>query len=395
MAVPALFEDVCIIDADTHLTEPHDLWTSRAPAAFRERLPQVVTDDNGTPLWVVDGVVVGKAGGAAVVKADGTKVFGTQFFGLNIEDVHAGAYSAVDRVATMDEWGIWAQVIYPNTFGLGGQTFAKLPDPEIRLLTATIFNDAMVEMQDTTGGRLVPMGALPWWDIKEAVAEVERVHGLGLRGINTTTAPHQHGLPDLGEPYWDPLWEVCSSLEMPVNFHIGAAESDIAWFGTVGWPSLGMDQKLAVGSSMLYLNNGACLANMIYSGVLERFPTLQIVSVESGVGWFPFLMQALDHQAGELPPGTLDYLSLPPSGYFKRQIHACFWFERTGLGQAIDALGADHIMFETDYPHPTCTYPNGLDLAAEALSQIPDPDVRRKLMGGNAARLYRIDPPSP
>jgi predicted TIM-barrel fold metal-dependent hydrolase len=395
MAVPALFEDVCIIDADTHLTEPHDLWTSRAPAAFRERLPQVVVDENGTPLWVVDGVVVGKAGGAAVVKADGSKVFGTQFFGLNIEDVHAGAYSAVDRVATMDDWGIWAQVIYPNTFGLGGQTFAKLPDPEIRLLTVTIFNDAMAEMQDSSGGRLVPMGALPWWDVKEAVAEVERVHALGLRGINTTTAPHQHGLPDLGEPYWNPLWEVCSSLEMPVNFHIGAAESDIAWFGTVGWPSLGMDQKLAVGSSMLYLNNAACLANMIFSGVLERFPTLQIVSVESGVGWFPFIMQALDHQAGELPPGTLDYLSLPPSEYFKRQIHACFWFERTGLDQAIDTLGADHIMFETDYPHPTCTYPNGLDLAAEALSRIPDSDVRRKLMGGNAARLYRIDPPGP
>ncbi len=394
MAVPALFEDVCIVDADTHLTEPHDLWTSRAPAAFRDRVPQVKPAPDGTPTWVVDGVTVGKAGGAAVVKTDGSKVGGIEFFAFGIEDVHPGAYSAKDRVITMDELGIWAQIIYPNTFGLGGQTFAKLPDPELRLLTVTLFNDAMVEMQENSGGRLVPMGALPWWDIDIAVAEVQRVHGLGLRGINTTTAPHQHGLPDLGDPYWNPLWEVCSSLEMPVNFHIGAAESDIAWFGTVGWPSLGMNQKLAVGSAMLYLNNGACLANMIFSGVLERYPTLQIVSVESGVGWFPFFMQALDHQANELPPGTLDYLSLPPSGYFKRQIHACFWFETTGIGQAIDALGADNILFETDYPHPTCTYPNGLDLAAEALADFSDP-VRRKLMGGNAARLYHLELPTP
>lgn len=393
MAVPALFEDVCIIDADTHLTEPHDLWTSRAPASFRDRVPQVI-NDNGVPMWVVDGVQIGKAGGAAVVKADGSKALGAQFFGLNIEDVHAGAYSITDRLATMDELGIWAQVVYPNTFGLGGQTFAKLADPEIRLLTVTIFNDALAEMQDISGGRLVPMAALPWWDLDTAVAEVQRAHGLGLRGINTTTAPHQHGLPDLGTEYWNPLWEVCCDLEMPVNFHIGAAESDIAWFGTVGWPSLGMDQKLAVGSSMLYLNNAACLANMIFSGVLERFPTLQIASVESGVGWFPFMMQALDHQANELPPRALDYLSMAPSGYFKRQIHACFWFEQTGLDRAIEALGADHIMFETDYPHPTCTYPNGLDIAAGALSRIQDPEVRRKLMGGNAARLYRIDLPT-
>ena len=391
MAVPALFQDLYIIDADTHLTEPHDLWTSRAPSAFRARVPHVEPDANGTPTWIVDGKELSKAGGAAVIKADGSKVFGTQFFGLGIEDVHAGAYSAADRLATMDELGIAAQIIYPNTFGLGGQTFAKLADPELRLLTVTIFNDAMAEMQSHSGGRLVPMAALPWWDIDVAVAEVERAHQMGLHGINTTTAPHAHGLPDLGEAYWNPLWEVCSNLGMPVNFHIGAAESDIAWFGTQGWPSLGMDQKLAVGSAMLYLNNASCLANMIFSGVLERYPTLQIVSVESGVGWLPFFMQAVDHQAKELPPGTMDYLSMAPSEYFKRQIHACFWFERTGLDAAIEALGSEHIMFETDYPHPTCTYPNGLDLAAEALAGIADPQVRRNLMGDNAARLYHLD----
>ena len=394
MAVPALFEDVYIIDADTHLTEPHDLWTSRAPAAFRDRVPHVKPDANGTPTWFVDGEVLSKAGGAAVVKADGSKVFGTQFFGLGIEDVHAGAYSASERLSTMDELGIGTQIIYPNTFGLGGQTFVKLADPELRLLTVTIFNDAMAEMQSNSGGRLVPMAALPWWDIDVAVGEVERAHRMGLHGINTTTAPHAHGLPDLGESYWNPLWEICSSLKMPVNFHIGAAESDIAWFGTQGWPSLGMDQKLAVGSAMLYLNNASCLANMIFSGVLERHPTLQVVSVESGVGWLPFFMQAVDHQANELPPGTLDYLSMAPSEYFKRQIHACFWFERTGLDAAIEALGPEHIMFETDYPHPTCTYPNGLDLAAEALAGIADPQVRRNLMGDNAARLYNLETPA-
>jgi uncharacterized protein len=394
MPVPALFDGLDIIDADTHLTEPHDLWTSREPAAFRGRLPKVQPDANGTPTWMVDGFELSKAGGAAVVKADGSKVFGTQFFGLGIEDVHAGAYSPKDRLASMDEQGIYAQIIYPNTFGLGGQTFVKLADPELRLLTVTIFNDAMAEMQSESDGRLVPMAALPWWDINVAVAEVERASAMGLRGINTTTAPHAHGLPDLGEPYWNPLWEACSSLSMPVNFHIGAAESDIAWFGTVGWPSLGFDQKLAVGSSMLYLNNASCLANMVFTGVLERYPTLQIVSVESGVGWFPFFMQALDHQASELPPGTMDYLSMPPSGYFKRQIHACFWFERSGLAAAVEALGAENIMFETDYPHPTCTYPNGLELAAESLAGITDLQVRRNLMGDNAARLYHINTPT-
>lgn len=394
MGVPALFEGFSIIDADTHLTEPHDLWTTRAPAAFADRVPRVVHDGPGGAQWVVDGVVIGRAGGAAVVTADGGKVKGTQFFGLGIEDVHAGAHDPAARLAMMDQLGIWAQVVYPNTFGLGGQTFARIVDPEIRLLTVRLFNDAMAEMQAESGDRLVPMAALPWWDVDAAVAEVARAHSMGLRGINTTTRPHEHGLPDLGDAHWSPLWEACENLAMPVHFHIGAAASDIDWFGSVGWPSLGVEEKLAVGSTMLYLNNAACLSNIVYSGVLERFPGLQIVSVESGVGWLPFLMQALDHQAGELPSGTLDRLSLPPSGYLRRQVHACFWFEQHGLDHAIAALGADRILFETDYPHPTCTYPDGLDLAAGALAGVTDPEVRRKLMGGNAARLYRLDEPT-
>lgn len=385
------FADIVVIDADTHLTEPHDLWTSRAPRAMAGRVPRVV-DVKGRPTWVVEDVTIAMAGASGVVNAHGAKVPGTAFFRWTIDDVHPGAYSVPDRLAMMDEQGVWAQIVYPNTFGFGGQALARVPDPELRLLTATIFNDAMAEIQEQSSGRLLPMAVIPWWDIDASVREAERAHALGLRGINTTSAPHEHGLPDLGAPDWDPFWEACTALDLPVNFHIGAADSDMAWFGSVSWPSLGNDQKLGLGSAMLYLNNAKVLANLIYSGVLERFPRLQIVSVESAVGWIPFLLQALDYQAREMTPGSMDHLSLAPSEYFRRQIHACFWFERRGITDVIDALGHEHLMFETDFPHPTCTFPDGLDYAADALADV-DHDGRAAIMGGNAARLYRIDVP--
>ncbi len=132
------------------------------------------------------------------------------------------------------------------------------------------------------------------------------------------------------------------------------------WFGSSPWESLGPDQKLGVGSAMLYLNNAKVLANLLYSGVLERFPALNVVSVESGVGWIPFVLEALDYGVGEMAPGAMDYLSMAPSEYFRRQVYACFWFERAGLAGAIEALGPGHLLFETDFPHPTCTYPDGL-----------------------------------
>jgi uncharacterized protein len=390
MAVPEVFEGLRIIDADTHLTEPPDLWTHRAPARFRDRVPRVETV-KGHTTWVVDGMTLGRAGGAAVIRRDGTKVPGTDFLKWSFDDVHPGAHSIPERLQSMDELGVWGQIVYPNTFGFGGQGFFKVGDEELRLLTARLYNDAMAEIQEESGGRLMPMAVLPWWDIDKAVAEAERTTVLGLHGINTTSAPHHHGLPDLGAPYWDPLWEVCSTLGLPVNFHIGAAESDMEWFGGISWPSLGLDQKFAVGSAMLYLNNAGVLANLIFSGVLERHPQLQVVSVESGIGWIPFFMEALDHQVGEMAPAAADALSMTPSDYFRRQIHACFWFEQRGVGAVIDALGHNHLMFETDYPHPTCTYPEGLEIAAEALAGFED-EVVGALMGGNATRLYRIDP---
>jgi len=392
VAVAEMFRTLAVVDADTHLTEPHDLWTSRAPKGWEERVPRVL-DVNGEPTWTIEGSVLCRAGASGVVGADGVKVPGTTFFDWGIEDVHPGAYSVEARLAMMDEQGIWAQIVYPNTVGFGGQQLGQVGDLELRLLSATLYNDAMAEIQATSGDRLFPMGILPWWDVGAAVTEIGRMNDLGLHGINTTSAPHEHGVPDLGDHHWDPVWEAASDLGLPVNFHIGASASSMAWYGSVPWPSLGSDQKLGLGSAMIYLHNAGVLANMIYSGVLERFPRLQIVSVESGVGWIPFLLEALDYQIGEMTPGAMDYLSMAPSEYFRRQVHACFWFERRGIVEALEALGSGHLMFETDFPHPTCTYPDGLGFAADALGTV-GPDVVRQVMGGNAVALYHLPAPA-
>ena len=118
------------------------------------------------------------------------------------------------------------------------------------------------------------------------------------------------------------------------------------------------------------------------------------MSVESGVGWIPFLLEALDYQVGEMTPGTMDYLSMAPSEYFRRQIYACFWFERAGIAEAIDSVGAGHLMFETDFPHPTCVYPDGLEYADAALAGRRMTTRVAGIMGLNAARLYKIPLPT-
>ncbi len=391
MTVTDMFESMHVIDADTHLTEPHDLWSSRAPRGWEERLPRVEMIDGDT-MWTFDGVILGRAGASGIVGADGVKRPGTTFFDWHIEDVHPGAYSVDARLAMMDEQGIYAQILYPNSVGLGNERYSMVQDPELKLLAVTIYNEAMAEIQESSGNRLFPMGAIPFWDIDASVKEIARIHDLGLRGINTTSAPHDHGLRDLGDRSWDPVWEVVSDLGLPVNFHIAGSESAISWCDVVPWPSQNEEQKHGIRSAMMYLHNAVVLSNLIYSGVLERFPTLQFVSVESGVGWIPFLLRALDYQISEMTAGSIDHLSMAPSEYFRRQVHACFWFERQGVAEAIEVIGPTHLMFETDFPHPTCLFPDGLDFAAEALADL-DQSVLANVMGGNAARLYRIPLP--
>ena len=135
--------------------------------------------------------------------------------------------------------------------------------------------------------------------------------------------------------------------------------------------------------------NARVIGNLIYSGVPERFPDLKLVSVESGIGWLPFFLECLDHQLLETAPNELAMLSMKPSDYFRRQFYGTFWFESAMVAAAIDFLGPQSVMFETDFPHPTCLYPRDDDRLAATLAGI-DPAVVKQVMQDNAAALYRI-----
>jgi predicted TIM-barrel fold metal-dependent hydrolase len=388
MSLP--LDQVNVIDADTHMTEQHDLWTKRAPAAWKDRVPHV-TQVDGAATWVVDGAVLGRAGAGGVVDKNGVK--GRTFEGLyewEIEQAHAAAYDPVARVELMDDIGVWAQVIYPGVVGLGGQNLASLvEDVALRRLCLEIFNDANGELQAESGNRLLPMALLPAWDVDACVDEAKRAHGLGLRGVNLTADPQDVGAPDLASRAWDPLWETCSTLGLPVHFHIGASLTTMNYFGTYPWDSHDDDTKLAIGGALLFIGNARVVVNIICTGMLDRFPDLKIVSVESGAGWIPFILEALDYEMTENAPHAKAALSLLPSEYFKRQIYATTWFERTDLAAIVAAVGEDNIMFETDYPHPTCLYPDPLKTAEENMRDL-SPAVQRKILGETASRLYRL-----
>lgn len=384
-------EGLFVFDCDSHWSERPDLFTSRAPAAVKDRVPHVEPVD-GEPTWVFDGHPMGRFSAGGVIGRDGTKE--SADIALNywtIEQIHEGAYDPKIRLGVLDECGIDSQIIFPSTIGLGGQDLGLVEDQALCRLAVELYNDAQAEVQEQTGNRLVPLPVMPAWSIDACVAEAKRVAGHGARGINMTSDPHDLGSPDLADPAWDPFWEVCTEHQLPVHFHIGASVTGMAIYEKHAWPSHHPNIRLALGGTLLFIGNARVVSNLIVSGIFDRHPDIKMVSVESGCGWIPFILEALDYELAENAPDELKQLKKMPSEYFRSNLYATFWFEnnRNRLPELIDAVGEDNILFETDFPHPTCLYPNPLE-TVEAKMATLGRETRAKIFGGNARKLYRI-----
>jgi len=380
-----------IIDADTHVTETPELWTSRAPASMKDRVPRIVTNSRGTQRWVLgDNQGMLAVPGTTATAGAGTFKKPPRTF----DEMHPGAYDAKARLKYMDQMGIWAMVMYPNVGGFGAQQFLKLNDPELMLTCVQIYNDWQTEWASADSRRLLPITSIPFWDVKAAAQEVRRCAAMGHRGILFTGEPQYFGQPMLGDPHWNPLWEVACDLNLPISFHVGSGDMTegllkdrVATYGLApAFTALAID---------ILLQNGKQVADLIMSGVLNRFPTIQFVSVESGIGWIPFMLEAMDYQfEGNQVREDHPEFKLMPSEYFARNVYACYWFEQTAPRRLIDKIGANRVMFETDFPHPTSLYADEVHKRINGGLADCEASVRRKILWNNAQRLYRVESPT-
>jgi predicted TIM-barrel fold metal-dependent hydrolase len=387
-------DQIRVIDTDTHVLEPYDLWTSRVSVAkYGDKVPHVQWDEERQEdVWCAGGASLG-VGGAQVAAAGWTEP--PPKHPARIEDVSTAIWQPGDRLALMSEYGIHAQVLYPNVPFAG---FGAKDDHELELLLIRAYNDYLSDFSASARDRLLPMTLLPFWDIELSIAEANRCAGNGHRGVIFSQAPESFGQPRLADRHWDRLWAALQELGLPVNFHI-ATGGDITTPFTMLPPEAGPTAIYAAAPVIFFLGNARTICQLVAGGVCHRFPELQFVSVESGVGWIPFVLNALDWMWRETDVRSEhpEY-DLLPSEYFQRQISGCFWFEHgPSLDAAIATLGADRLLYMTDFPHPTSMSPGPASGAkvpknfiAEDLGYL-DTTVLQRLLHDNAATLYHLD----
>ena len=382
--LPAEFKGLKIIDTDTHFSGPFDLYSRHAPASMKDRIPQLGEID-GKTMWVLNGEPYAGIGGV-VLGRDGVKVNEMERRGPATE-MHQGAWDVATRVKTMDEEGIYATTAFANG-GVGDRTAG---DPKDRLELMKLYNTTMMDVQAESGNRILPMPVLPVWDIGETVKEMQRLTDLGVRGYSVQDHPEKlEGVPGYLHERWAPFWEHLNATQQVLNFHLGGGGVFNA--REAPWVEFGAERSLAILATMFFVTNSITLSNFVMSGIFDKYENLKIVSTESGVGWMPFILESLEYQFDEMVVNELGMAKRRPTEYFLDHIFGCFWFERGGIETFVRQLGANNLMSETDFPHPTCLWPSPMAYQAETMRQAGvTPAQIKRIMQDNAAEIYKIE----
>lgn len=389
-----------IIDTDTHVNEPRDLWTSRmSKQKWGNLIPEVrwVDEKNGE-FWCIDGKPLFTVGTCIMVPDEnGRPVRSPAFpdYAQSYDQMHPSAYDSHERLKVMDSYGIQAAALFPNLGFVGPNIYAAAGPDALEFQTAALqaYNDFLLDWCSADPDRLISLALIPYWDVDAAVAEIERCAAMGHKGLVSTGKPHEHGKPLLADRHWDPMWAAAQDANLSISFHVGGGDLS-RHMNAERTEKEGWRATLARLTTSFFLESGIGLSDLLMSGVLARYPKLRFVSVESAIGWIPFLLESLDFHYKKYEP----WLERPefaandmlPSDYFRRQVFANFWFEQLEPWH-LDAIGADNLLFETDYPHQTCL--TGLEIQEsidEGLAGVTD-EVKQKILWRNAAGLFNLD----
>ena len=380
-----------IIDVDSHLIEPGNIWTERLGKKWGQAAPHPeFYAKTGQEHWRIGRHLVFQVSRYAHGGWDGF----WPSFPPRLEDASPPARDPSARLGYMDQQGIQAQIMYPNVLAFAAFAFAEL-DPELSVDCVRAYNDFQLEYCAVDLDRLVPLAFLPFWNLEESVKELKRCLKLGYKGVNFAWSFPRMGLPPLHADHWHPILDIAQANEVTINFHIGTGASNADSEKEKVDRTEMMD--LVKHSTLSFLANATCITELITTGICHKFPRLNFVSVESGFGYVPYLVEALDWQFLNVGAQHQHKELLLPSEYFERQIFASFWFERN-VGRLID-LYPNNVMFETDFPHPS-GLTVGPGSAARSpretvqfnLNDLPEPTLR-KVLYQTAARLYHIDVP--
>ena len=319
-----------LIDADTHVNEPPDLWTTRVPARFRDRAPRMERFAEGD-AWVLEGVSdpinfgLNATAGMPPEQMQGW---------VRFEDIRRGGYDPIARLEEMDQDLIDAAVLYP-TPRLSHAVIAT-PDADFHLAQVRAYNDWLSEYCAHDEARLGAMMLLPNRGVEMALAELERVAALpGTKGLLIGCWPH-------GDLDWsdgdDAVWKAAIATDLPVHIHVSMVDS------------MPTAHTTKIVGDVRWYDAPKRILQMVWSGVFDRLPDLKVVVAEVDAGWVPYFKEQIDDRYYRLGRGSGVQLERPPSAYIEDHFHFTYIVDGYGIRNRHE-IGVERMMWSSDYPH--------------------------------------------
>ena len=359
-----------MVSADGHVQEPSDLWATRMDASYRDRLPGVIMDGKGNKLQ--------KTEGFRPLRLQNTKFEG--------EDKlrNQSGKTPEDRVRDLAMDGVEAEILFPNK----GLTIWATPDPEFSHAMCRAYNDwAWDEFRDFND-TLAPMACVAPGALEQTIEEIQRCAALGFKGLSLPCKP-VWGAPDHTQlnynlPEFDDLWACVQDVDLPITFHV----------------STGRDPRTARGNGGAVINYAVHslaptmepIANLCASGVLDRYPKILFGTIEAGIGWVAWALEALDEAYRKHHMWVRPKLDRLPSEYFKTNGFASFQEDKPGLDLAREHGLVGNFLWANDFPHHEGTWPHSAAAIERTMGGLDDAE-RAQILGLNAARIFKLPIP--
>jgi len=371
-----------LLDADSHVSEPLNLWQERLPAKYRDKAPRMLKEHEGKPgaWWLIEegrephNVILGFGANKTLEELQ-------QFLkGFSYAGAHRGGWDPAQRVKDMDQDGVTGDVLYTT---LGFRMF-WIRDAGFQRACFQVYNDWLAEFCSYSPKRLKGLGLISLYDPKQGAEDLEDCAKKGLAGGLIWASPPDE-LPFYSKVY-DSFWTAAQELRMPLSLH------EFAGFERIYWESTA--EKRTVANAVASHEVETTFATFILSGILERFPRLKIISAELNCGWLAYFLHRMDRafdsrgvrlQGSPFPTK----LTMKPSEYFRRQLFATFIDDPYGLAHR-DEIGVDNLLWSSDFPHSATFWPHSREKIAEDFQGIGAED-KRKILSENVAKLYGFE----
>jgi predicted TIM-barrel fold metal-dependent hydrolase len=382
---PDAAKKMYMISCDTHLAPPTKLFAERIDERFKSRLARVEVDGDGVK-WVV-GLDNGRRERIHEVPVEGEDKYRTVAGGWRSTQGTVVDDTTIRlRISDQLADGIDGELIFPNG---AGQFVFGTTDPEFTLALSQIYNDWCWELCGPYKDFCNPAAAIPTISVENAVSEIQRVAKMGYRVLTLPCKP-VFGASDVSHinynlPVFDPMWAAIEEADLAFTFHV----------------STGRDPRTSRGNGGAVINyvihsllpTVEPMANLCASGVLDRFPRLRFALIEAGVGWIPWAMDAMDEAYTKHHFWSRPKLKHGlPSDYFRASGASTFGEDVSGLALIEQYNLQNNALWANDYPHHEGTWPHSAQAIERQMGSLSDA-TRAKLVGLNAARLFKFDLP--